>query len=493
MKKLLALMLAAMLLLGCIPAAVAEDLPYVELTMYLVGDKPDGVDAVYEKINEILKEKVNATVKVEWLSWAEESTKYSLLFSGGEDFDMIFTASQWCHFEQTVGMEGFAELTPEMLEKYAPDVWASWPETAWKQATINGGIYMIPANFVEVTPDVVALRGDLMKQYGYEDINSYEQMIKYFEDCTKGGVYGFYNGGASLYWLMFEALAYGVVGGTPVDGQLVLYNYGNPEDAGFYYVLDWEPFITFCHDMKRLADEGCWPSDVMNSTADRQDGLLTGRGAAMVWNSGSCQMFANQANATHPEWEVNLYNIMPDITFRSTSYINGGIGFNAESDKLERALMVYNQFATNPEIQNLAQLGIEGVNWVRSGENGYMSTETPYNASNYWGWRNLNIMLKQGYENPTVVDEKKEALDAFFLDHLAAAHPLDGFTFNQEPVSVQCAAIDAIKDTYFTPLMNGLVDDVDQTLSDYRTALDHAGMQDVLAELQRQIEEYLAQ
>ncbi len=172
--------------------------------------------------------------------------------------------------------------------------------------------------------------------------------------------------------------------------------------------------------------------------------------------------------------------------------MNGGIAFNSASDKLERALMVYNEFATNPDIQNLAQLGIEGVNWVRAGDNEYRSTDTPYNASNYWGWRNLNIMLRQGYENPTVVDEKKEALDAFFLEHLAVPHPLDGFTFNQEPVSVQCAAIDAIQDTYFIPLMNGLVEDVDKALADYRAALNHAGMQDVLNELQRQVDEYLA-
>ena len=55
----------------------------VTIKMYLIGDRTPDFDLVYEEVNQKLKETVNATVEVEFLSWAEHDTKYSLLFSSG--------------------------------------------------------------------------------------------------------------------------------------------------------------------------------------------------------------------------------------------------------------------------------------------------------------------------------------------------------------------------------------------------------------------------
>lgn len=467
---------------------------YVELKMYLVGDKPDGFDEVYEKVNEILKEKVNATVTVDWLSWAEHGTKYSLLFSGGEDFDMIFTASSWCHFEQTVGLGGFAALSPEMIQTYAPDVWATLPESAWTQATINGNIYMIPANYIEVTPDVVAIRGDMMQQFGYDDIKSYDQLMDFYADCAANGMYGNAVGSSSVYWLWFQSNGMRTVSGAPSDGELVLYKSSDPSDTSLTYILDENSgFAEYCREMKALADAGCWPSDVLSSTQDRQDGLVNGRGASMVWNAGSCQTYANQANAEHPDWNINVYNIMPDMDYFATKYINGGMGFNYRSKNLERALMVYNLFATDQDIQDLTQLGIKGTHWQDAGEGLYEVIEgNRYNTSNNWAWRNMDIMKEEYQANPTAVDTKVNELKEYFMANVSSGHPLDDFAFNTDPVSTQFAAVEAAMGQYFDPLVNGLVTDVDASLEQFRSALESAGIQAVLDEMRSQVDAYLA-
>lgn len=92
---------------------------HVDLTMYLLGDRSADFDEVYGEINKILEDKLNCSINVEFLSWGEHDTKYSLLFSGGEDFDLIFTASSWGHYEQTVALGGFYELTEDFLQTYA--------------------------------------------------------------------------------------------------------------------------------------------------------------------------------------------------------------------------------------------------------------------------------------------------------------------------------------------------------------------------------------
>lgn len=474
-------------------ASAADTSQHVDLKMYLIGDKPEGVDKVYAKINEILEEKLNCSVTVDWLTWAEHETKYSLLFSGGEDFDMIFTASSWCHFEQTVALGGFKALDEEFIKTYAPDIWEVEPQKAWEQATINGSIYMVPANYVEVTPDTVAIRGDLMKKYGYDDISSYDELIAFYQDCANDGMYGNAVGAGSLYWLWFEQMGYYVLGGTPSGGELVLYHSTDPSDVKVQYILDWDKFGEYCHEVKALAQAGCWPSDVLNSVQDRQDGLLNGKGASMVWNAGSCKIYANQANKEHPEWDINVYNIMPDVPYTSTKYINGGIGINANSKNPERAMMALNEFFSNPEIQDLAQLGIEGENWEAVNDDQYKVIEgSVYNASNYWGWRNMAIARTEYQENPTEVDKKVNELNDYFLSHVKEDHVLDSFAFDSTAVSTQFAAVEAAMGTYFDPLVNGLVEDVDASLEQFKAAMEAAGIREVLDEVQKQVDAYIA-
>lgn len=501
-KRIPALLLSAAMTasLFTVGASADEGLTYngidisehVDLTMYLVGDKPDGFDDVYTKINEILDEKLNCSLSVEWLSWAEHDTKYSLLFSGGEDFDLIFTASSWCHFEQTVALGGFMALDEEFIQTYAPDIWETETEEAWKQATLNGSIYMVPANYIEVTPNVIAIRGDKMKEYGYDDIATWDELLSFYKDCAENGFYGNAVGAGSLYYLWFEQLGYSTLGGTPKQGQLVLYNGLDPEDTSFTYILEWDDFAEYCHQVKELADAGCWPSDVLSTTADRQDGLVNGTGASMVWNSGTCQIYANQANAANPDWDINIYSINRDSKYTATKYTNGGIGINAGSKNKERAMMMLNEFVSNKDIQDLTSLGIEGVNWEAVGEDQY-KVLAEYTPSNWWGWRNSDLMREEYQENPTAVDTKVDELDAYFLENAKETHPLDSFSFDYSEVSTQYAAVEAAMDTYFTPLLNGLVDDVDASLEQFRSAMDAAGIQDVLDELQKQIDAYVAE
>ena len=77
-------------------------------------------------INEILEEKLNCSLNVEFLSWGEHDTKYSLLFSSQEDFDLIFTASSWCHYEQTVSLGGFAPLSEERMHRISGRLFRKW-------------------------------------------------------------------------------------------------------------------------------------------------------------------------------------------------------------------------------------------------------------------------------------------------------------------------------------------------------------------------------
>ena len=64
------------------------------------------------------------------------------------------------------------------------------------------------------------------------------------------------------------------------------------------------------------------------------------------------------------------------------SYINNGVAININSKNPERAMMVLNEFYTNPAVYDLAMLGIEGKHWEAVGSDQYkIIDETNKNAS----------------------------------------------------------------------------------------------------------------
>lgn len=465
---------------------------HVDLKMYLLGERTPDFDAVYDEINKILEDKLNCSVSVDFLSWGEHEKKYSLLFSSQEDFDLIFTATSWGHYEQTVALGGFYPMTEDFIQKYAPQTWETVPEVAWEQAKINGEIYMVPNNQTEFGQDVLAVRGDLMEEYNVKSISNWDEMTEFFKRCAENGIYAVQNG---PWYQYFQSQGMGLVGGTPKSGELILYNAEDPEDLDFRCIIDWDGFTDYCKQAKEMADAGCWSPDVLSNEEDRQTGLLTGKTAAMVWNMGTCLTYARQANTENPDWNTTLVDPVSDHPKHANPYINNGVAINKNSKNPERAMMALNEFYTNPEIQDLTMLGIEGKHWEAVGENQYkLLDESGYGLDNNcnWGWKNEKIYRTEYVENRTALDDTYDAVKESFTNNQREDHPYDGFNFNTENVTSQVAAVEAAVDTYYKPLINGLVDDVDQSVKDMKSALESAGIRDILTELDKQAADYVA-
>ena len=159
-------------------------------------------------------------------------------------------------------------------------------------------------------------------------------------------------------------------------------------------------------------------------------------------------------------------------------------------------MMVINELYTNPKLQDLTTLGIEGKHWEAVGDDQYKildATGYPTDNNCNWGWTNQTIRRKEYVENRTELDDTYDALIENFDANVKPEHPLDGFSFDTANVTTQCAAVEAACGTYYGPLMNGLVQDVDQSIAEFKAAMDSAGIQDIADELQLQIDAYLAE
>jgi len=470
----------------------------VTLRMYLLGDRSKDFDLVYTEINKILKEKLNATVEVSFLSWGEHAQRYSLLFAGQEDFDLIFTASGWAHYETTASMGGFYPLTESFLQTYAPDIWRTVPAMAWDQAKLSGNIYMVPNYANEFGADVYAMRGDLMRKYGYNDITTLEELVDFFGKVAVGeartGLSPRGNSaGGMLYDYLWDA-GYAVMNSSP--SELFIINTQNLSDTKPTYLLDWYRFDQYCRDMENFFNRGFWSRDSLASTDQRQDGLLRGTSASMAWNLGTTKRYAAEANAAHPEWDVTLVDYTQRWPKRVNSYINNGMAINANSKNKERAMMVLNEFYTNKAVYDLAWGGIEGIHWTAQGDRFYQTTartgDYGINGNCNWGWNNMNLSRSEYIPNPTALDRKHDEILDRWNANVKPQHPLDGFSFDKTNVTTELSIIDSLVAEYYTPLISGMAGNATAGMAALRQQLEAAGIRRVIDEVNRQAEAYVA-
>lgn len=53
----------------------------VELVMYVISNEPAKQQELTDNMNKLFKEKLNCTLKINYIGWAEYANKYPLLFS----------------------------------------------------------------------------------------------------------------------------------------------------------------------------------------------------------------------------------------------------------------------------------------------------------------------------------------------------------------------------------------------------------------------------
>ena len=293
-KKVLSMLLAgAMLLTGfsgfamtgsCEESAALEyngqDVSEpVELVCYYIGDKAADQDLVLEKVNEILKEKINATLVLKNLSLSDYTTKYSLTIAGGEAVDLMYT-STWAYYQSEANKGAFAEITDEVLENYMPLHKEYQSEASWGQAKIGDHIYFVPVNMANVNANAMLIRGDLREKYGLDELESPEDLAAYMQavaDDPDSGVSFAYNASqnndTSKKILLFDQNDW-----VSMEGSLLNYfSYEYSEDVSaedLFWIYGTEEYLEYAKTMKEWADAGYWSKSSIANATDTKDAFL---------------------------------------------------------------------------------------------------------------------------------------------------------------------------------------------------------------------------
>lgn len=466
----------------------------VELVMYYIGDKAEDTEKVLEKVNDILEDKINATLTLKNLSMSDYNTKYSLTLAGGESIDMIYT-STWAFYQSEANKGAFAEVTDEVISDYMPLTKEGQAEASWGQAKIGDKVYFIPGNMANVSMNAMLIRGDLREKYGLDPIESVEDLEAYYEavaaDPDSGVQFPYaasQNNAEGRHAILFAGNDFVRIEGALAD--YVTYKYSEDFSADdLVWLYGTEEYLEYAEKMKEWADKGFWSKSAIANATDTKDAFLNGTSASYVWNLGTAGAAASQVEEEHPDWKPEIYDLTPDAHRFFAAYTGDGVAVTANSKHQDRAFMAIDLLKYDEELYHLVRYGIEDVHYTRTGDTTWMpgdeAAKYPYGNGFSWGFKNSGFDLTREDQNQdqTEIGEKwtKSAVES----------PTAAFSFNDTNVKNELANLKSVYTEYIPLLDLGLVKDVEGTLDEFRKKAEAAGLEKVLDEAKTQLEEYM--
>lgn len=461
----------------------------VELVMYLLGERTPDFDKVFEQINGKMKEKINATLDVKFLSWAEYEQKYPLLFASGEEFDIIYSAD-WAFYNSQATKQGFYEITQENLEKYAPLTAASVYPEAWEQAKVAGKVYMLPMNYKELSGYVYIVRGDLMKKYGITDVTGTDNLEKYLDAIAKNesqlipiDVGSDYDA-SFLFERMFNKATLETAQGTG-PWQLSAFCKVDDKTYTLKHTSEYPEFLSTITKLKDWKDRGFWSKSAVVNTTDNKDSFAAGRSAAAIMNLNTAVSQYSAISEAHPEWDIKVFDAMDGVPATLVSFMGNGMSIFSKSKNPERAMMALDLLRNDEEINSLFCYGIEGEHYTDNGDGTITllpaNSNYGYDANCNWGVRNDATWKILAGEIPEYTEIRNK-----WLETAKGISAYTTFNFSSDSVKNQVAAMNDIFATDYKLLCLGFTEDPAGDIAKMQEKLKAAGAEEVYTEMTKQ-------
>ena len=478
---------------GVTITATPEMYPDIDLSkeetvyIYLIGDTPNDFQDILDKANEYMKP-FNTKLDFTIMAWSDYGDLYSLNLTSGENIDMIFTAP-WCYLWTEANKGSFMTLEDEFIDKYMPLTRKYQLPQTWDGVKLQGNIIAVPQNTTNPNGKIVAIRKDLADKYEIGDLTSWEDYKNYVltiaeKETPESGILGMAASGNNselwdVYRQQFDTLE------ALRSGSYITYYFsyagGLPtfDEIQFAWTSDW--FSAFCKDMKEMADAGVWSRSALTNEVTDDDAFGALSGASIAWNTS---VFTYMEQAEKAGAECAAYDITMNIA-PGEAYNNNDMAITASTKHPERTAMVLDIIKNDTYMNHLFRLGIEDVHYTID-ENGVyeeLEKSADYAADNLsmcWAIKNGDI-VREGQ------DPRRQAIEDAETEKMVA-NPLEGFVFDDSPVSFEKEAVDAVFSEYIPSLQLGLFDDPDAVIAEMMDQAKAAGFDAIEAEFQAQYE-----
>lgn len=466
------------------------------ITYVMLGNKPTNgqVEKVLDKINAIMKEKINAKLELKWVEWADYTTKYNLLLASGEPVDLITTATDWLDAWPNAQKGAFLPLD-QLLPKYAPQTWKEVPPEDWDQTKYKNQIMMIPEDhYTQWVNHGFFYRGDWAKEFGINGpIKDFETMGKYLQGVkdNKKGVIPWDAGGSNPepYNGYIQSKTDEISMQIPTGYLPVVWGKSINEPYTATSPIFDDTFLNFAKMMKEWGDKGYWREDVLNFKGDNRAELKAGQSGADQHHTQTYSGLRVEMDKAQPNSDLQMFAWSDTRNnLVSMSVTHGATAVGAHSKHPERALMAYELIRQNQEVYRLMNYGIEGTQYVikdgkRAQPDGYDDKRDGF-YTDFWGGRVDKFEIPSATTWSGINDIYKK------YDAIKKPFPYGKFVFDKSKIDPELTAISQITSQMGPAIVYGKAGDPEKAVNELRSKLKAAGYDKVMAEVQRQLDEY---
>jgi putative aldouronate transport system substrate-binding protein len=474
------------------PQAETEEnkpLQAYELTYYFLANtiSPDR-DRIVEQLNALTTSRINATVDLVLLDWATWTDKFNTAINSGEKIDIAFTAD-WYGYVDQVANGYFLPLndpSDNLLEKYASETVAALGKGFMEGSRIGGVNYAVPTDKEFAVNAGIVWNKALADKYGLDmtkpkKIADLEPMLKVIHDNEPNIIP--YLGGNDC--VPFVDLSGGAAIGV---------DYSDLDDRTMKHIWEMPLQIENAKARKRFMDLGYIPKEAATDNLRASDHVLLGdffviEMATKPEKGKSTELSAatgNKVSFDEAEW----------TPYTAVSLHAGGsmLAIPTTSGDSARAMMFINLLHTDPEVANLLVWGLEGIHHKHVGETEQGVKIVEALPDNAWTSASLPWTLGSVFIHWLGSNESPKKHELFQLTKTQSApHVTLGYRFSKKAdYQAQYGVLSNVMVQYDKMLQVGAVEDFDSTYKEFMDKLKAAGIDEVKASLQADLDEYLS-
>lgn len=468
MKKALALLLSALMLLTLANVALADDV--VTLKWVTVGSgMPTNYDAWLEKVNPYLEAKIGVHIDMDVISWGDWDNRRNVIVNTNEPYDIIFGNDGTYVNDVTLG--AYAEITEDMLKENAPGLLTLIPTDYWDACRVNGKIYAVPTYKDSSMTYYFVWDKELLDKNGLDaseahDLTAIEPILTALKDKTSEAVFPQNSNGASYLLSEYDSFS----SGLPAIG--VRY-----DDEGMKVVatLEQEDVQASLAILHKWYGEGFINADAATHAESNKYNVCS---VAQGWPSAAVSTWGPNMGV-----EAVAYQFGPTIVSNGT--VQGSLNsISVNSAHPDKALQLLDLVNTDSYVRDCFYFGEEGYNWDYTAEGRVHKHNAEWTMAGY---------TQATFFTTTQLDteEFNQWDEVKALNEAATPSVLLSFFFDTANVQDELASCIEIYNRYRGEVMTGTTDptvSVPQMMEEMRAA----GFDDIVTEAQTQIDAWKA-
>ena len=441
-----------------------------KLTWYAIGEEPKDLDKVMGEVNKYLEEKINANLEMKFSGFGDYDQKMSIVINSGEDYDLAFTCSWAGDYLGNSRKGAFEPLDDYLNSSKGKALKEEIDDRFWEGAAVDGKIYAVPNQKELGVAPMWVFTQEYVDKYNipYQDLHTLQDLEPWLKVIKENepDVTPLYITKGFSHTVFFDQLV-DPVGVEVNDNSLTVKN-----------MFETKEMKETLETLRKYYQAGYINIDAATAQEDNA--------VKRFVTKADGQPYADQI------WSKNLGYPLVSSPIVDTLITNGSttgsmIGISSNSKNKEKAFEFLSLLNTDPYLRNLINYGIEGVHYEKVGDEHIkiLNQEDKNYDVPFFSLGNLFITYKTEAEPESKWDEFKEFNDK------SKVSPALGFKFNSSDVVTEIAAINNVLEEFKSTIYSGSVD-VDEYLGKLNSKLKEQGIDKVIAEMQKQIDEWKA-